>query len=146
MSTAPSRGIGTITHPKLRKPGPRAELVGFKQRHALEETSVFKLTFRADTTVAPAANEIGGASDIALWGASSCGDLAKVRRAIQGGVNPSAQDPTVRVHASLNVAVLPVNTTRLLTCYVHRGGRLHTWLPSVISSQLWPSSLRLTPT
>ena len=102
---------------------------------------MFKLTFRADTTVGPAANEIGGASDIALWGASSCGDLAKVRRAIQGGVDPSAQDPTVRVHASLNVAVSP-----LLTIYVHRDGRLYTWLLFVISSQLWPSSLRLTPT
>ena len=106
MSTAPSRGIGTITHPKLRKPGKRAELVGYKQRHALDETSVFKLTFRTEKTAGPAANEIGGASDIVLWGASSCGDLAKVRRAIQGGVNPSAEDPTVRVHPSMLSGVL----------------------------------------
>jgi hypothetical protein len=96
MSTAPSRGIGTITHPKLRKPGKRAELVGFKQRHALDETSLFKSAFRPEPDTGPAANEIGGASDIVLWGASSCGDLAKVRRAIQGGVDPSAADPTVR--------------------------------------------------
>jgi hypothetical protein len=101
MSTAPSRGIGTITHPKLRKPGKRAELVGFKQRHALDETSLFKSTFRAEATVGPAANEIGGASNIALWGASSCGDLAKVRRAIQGGVDPSAKDPTVRAYRDI---------------------------------------------
>jgi hypothetical protein len=104
MSTAPSRGIGTITHPKLRKAGPRAELVGFKPRHRLDETSLFQSTFRREAALGPAANDIGGASDIALWGASSSGNLAKIRHAVTAGVDPSTADPTVR---SLQPPFLP---------------------------------------
>ena len=85
-----------VTHPKLRKPGPRAELVGYKTSYRLDDAVLFRSMFSPPEPTPPPANGLGGNSDVALWGACSCGDLAKARHAVAGGVSPNAVDPTVR--------------------------------------------------
>jgi|EP01047_Picozoa_sp_COSAG01_P076306 hypothetical protein len=84
---------GIATHPLLRKPGPKARLAGFQQRYRFSESAAMRAaTTRAAKVDKSVANELGGMTDLSLWGAASRGDVAACRRCLHGGVLPDAAE------------------------------------------------------